>query len=430
VLKARCEIGNMEGARDWRRREAEEMNTEAAEIAEAMRDEMIGGFAKLQESGIGKHRVDQESTQLYAVGQESVSNLAGDQTGCLPGEKSIMEGIIPKKYVLATSDSEELWRTAIRASLPTGVPEVIPWESTALLVYGRTISVEHHMEGVTYWTFQKLCGRAFGSADYITLASTFHTLILDYVPVLTLLRKNEARRLITLLDALYEARCKLLIRADAGPDDIFFPETKIVARAGTASSNRVEKDYGDAVYPETFSEIYQDQTSPFRPNISSYTDEPKTGYDPSEDSDMGPVPGNGNGIEQQVDFGMTSSFTGEDERFAYKRARSRLWEMCGEGWHARSGPRWWRPLPAENRSWERSSSSILTAVLPRLSVEGDVKIGESIELDRPAGLQGRGMEERKKGTLSSSFREQREPPTKIGWTHAWGMMEWGKKAGP
>ena len=44
------------------------------------------------------------------------------------------------------------------------------------------------------------------------------------------------------------------------------------------------------------------------------------------------------------DFGKTSAFTGEDERFAYKRAQSRLWEMCGSRWWARSEEGWHRPL--------------------------------------------------------------------------------------
>src|SRR5207247_2513226 len=79
-------------------------------------------------------------------------------------------------------------------------------------------------EGSTLWTFAALCGASLGPADYITLASTYHTLILTNVPVLTFLQKNEARRFITLLDALYEARCKLFISAAAGPDDLFFPE--------------------------------------------------------------------------------------------------------------------------------------------------------------------------------------------------------------
>jgi protein AFG1 len=429
VLKARCEIWNMEGGRDWRRREAEEMDAEAAEIAEAMREAIIGGFANLQESGPGEGKLNQETSRLDGVRQELSFSFAGGEIGASQEETSIIKGITPKKYVLASSDSEDLWRTAIRASLPAGTPEPIPWESTTLLVYGRTIPVERHLEGVTYWTFQQLCGGIYGSADYVTLASTFHTLVLDEVPVLTLLQKNEARRLITLLDALYEARCKLLIRADANPDDLFFPETKTALMPGKALS-QAENEGGDAVYPEILSEIYQDQTSPFRPNVSSYTDEPRTGYDSDEDADFGPIPGKGNEIGRQVDFGMTNSFTGEDERFAYKRARSRLWEMCGGRWHARLDPGWWRPLPVDVRRWERSTSSLPTAARPSSFVKGEVKLGESIELDRPAGLQGKEMKEREKGIPSSPFRDRGEPPPKIGWTHAWGMMKWGKKAGP
>jgi hypothetical protein len=41
------------------------------------------------------------------------------------------------------------------------------------------------------------------------------------------------------------------------------------------------------------------------------------------------------------DFGRTAAFIGEDERFAYKRARSRLWEMCGAWWWACEEPEWW-----------------------------------------------------------------------------------------
>ena len=59
----------------------------------------------------------------------------------------------------------------------------------------------------------------------------------------------------------------------------------------------------------------------------------------------------------------------------------------------------------------------------------DVKIGGSIELDKPAGLQGKELEQLE-SRPPGPFREKREPPTKIGWTHAWGMMKWGKKAGP
>ncbi|KAE9378000.1 hypothetical protein N431DRAFT_399287 [Stipitochalara longipes BDJ] len=407
VLKARCEIWNLEGDRDWRRREAEEMDDEAAEIVEAMRQEVIEGFSTSKEITTSEVKPNLDDIKPDVVRPASSRYIAGQQIGTSPEEQKIVTGVTPKRYLLASSDSAEPWQTAVRAAvraaLPGGIPEEARWESTTLLVYGRTIPVERHLEGVTFWTFQELCGRNFGSADYITLASTFHTLILDQVPVLTLLQKNEARRLITLLDALYEARCKLLIRADAGPDDLFFPETNKPATTGKISS-RAENDGVDAVYPETLSEIYQDQTSPFRPNVSSYTDKPRAGYDPDEDSDFSPLPGKMNEIGHQVDFGMTGSFTGEDEKFAYKRARSRLWEMCSGRWHARSEQGWWRPLPLDVRKWECATSSVPTAARQSLSVKGDVKLGESIELDNPAGLHGKEIEERENGMPSSPSR--------------------------
>ena len=94
----------------------------------------------------------------------------------------------------------------------------LSWSPATMRVYGRTVQIPRVNGAVTSWTFDELCNTTLGPADYISLASTFHTLILTDVPILTSLKKNEARRFITLLDALYEARCKLIITATAGPD--------------------------------------------------------------------------------------------------------------------------------------------------------------------------------------------------------------------
>ena len=387
VLKARCDIWNIDGGRDWRRREEEDMeiNSEASKVTETMREDILESFSGLDRITSENTRTSSEQEVDDGVASASRGIAITDDTASQE-ESKIVQATTPKKYLLATSDSEGMWQSMLRKSLRE-VADPIPWQSTELLVYGRKVPVSHHLDGVTLWSFSKLCEGMFGPADYITLASTFHTLILDQIPILTLSQKNEARRLITLLDALYETRCKLIIRAEAGPDDLFFPETKVVLTSPSNEASRDENDGGDAVYPETLSEIYQDQTSPFRPNISSYTNVPTNSYDPDEDSDFGPT-----GAGRRVDFGMTSSFTGEDERFAYKRARSRLWEMCGTRWHARSEPGWWRPLPLESRRWERSSSTGAVAPTPSTSVKGDVKLGGFKELDRPAGLQGLDLE--------------------------------------
>lgn len=379
VLKARCEIWDMgKGGRDWRRREIEEMTEEAAVINELMREDMVGGFV---------------STEGMSTGSLGLGLEHSKTDGLTSSEEKITIGATtPKKYLVA--DGENAWTDVVVSALPSSVPSPIPWQSTTLRVYGRDVAVPRQLHGVAYFDFDTLCGGAFGPADYITMASTFHTFILDGVPVLTLLQKNEARRLITLLDALYEARCKLVVRAQAGPDDLFFPETAAPPINSESDAPRRGNDNSDAVYSETLSEIYQDQTSPFRPNISTYTDVTKTGYDPDEDSDFGPLPGTGNEIGRQVDFGMTSSFTGEDERFAYKRAASRLWEMCGSRWHARAEEGWWKPLPLAVRRWERAASSVKASKAKEVPlVKGDVKFVGEVELDRPAGLQGKEMEE-------------------------------------
>ncbi|TEY75898.1 hypothetical protein BOTCAL_0063g00310 [Botryotinia calthae] len=386
VLKARCEIWDMgKGGRDWRRREIENVDDETAKMSEIIREEMIEGFTGLEKLSPGN---------LGLGYKESIHEKDDDST-----TENIKKANTPKKYLLA-SDSDDTWEKVVKSTFPSS-PDPIPWQSTTLLVYGRTVPVSRHLSGITYWDFPTLCEGAFGPADYITMASTFHTFIIDDVPILTLLQKNEARRLITLLDALYEARCKLIIRAATGPDTLFFPETQL-----SPSSESESENPQDAVYPETLAEIYQDQTSPFRPNISTYTDTPsvKAGYDPDEDADFGSVPGAGNEIGRRrgVDFARTESFTGEDERFAYKRAASRLWEMCGGRWHARGEQAeeetWWRPLSAEARGWERKSGGEVVgdSAVAMGEVKGDVKMGGYVELERPAGLEGKQLEEMEK----------------------------------
>jgi protein AFG1 len=90
---------------------------------------------------------------------------------------------------------------------------------------------------------------------------------------------------------------------------------------------------------------------------------------------------------------------------------------------------WWRPLPLEVRRWERPIAPVLEE-LKFPPPGGDVKLGPSIELDKPAGLQGKELEELEKRAAKGPFREERDPPPQIGGWHAWGITKWGKKAGP
>ncbi len=90
-----------------------------------------------------------------------------------------------------------------------------------LEVQGRVLEIPHAAHGVARASFDALCGRPLGAADYLAIARRFHTLILDDVPELDDRRRNEARRFMTLVDALYEHHVKLLASGAAEPDRIW-----------------------------------------------------------------------------------------------------------------------------------------------------------------------------------------------------------------
>ncbi|MCK6418617.1 MAG: AFG1 family ATPase [Alphaproteobacteria bacterium] len=93
-------------------------------------------------------------------------------------------------------------------------------ELQQITVKGRLIPV-NAAGGVARVTFDQMCGQPLGAEDYITLARAYPTVFLENVPRLNPDRRNEAKRFMTLIDALYEARTRLIITADAPPEEIY-----------------------------------------------------------------------------------------------------------------------------------------------------------------------------------------------------------------
>jgi cell division protein ZapE len=106
---------------------------------------------------------------------------------------------------------------------------------TCLTVLGREVRIDRTVGGVARATFDDLCGRALGPQDWLALAGRFHTLFLDEVPVLNEARHMEARRLVTLIDALYDAGARLVVLAEAGPDALYGGATGAFEFERTAS---------------------------------------------------------------------------------------------------------------------------------------------------------------------------------------------------
>ena len=96
-----------------------------------------------------------------------------------------------------------------------------PGEAREIDVQGRRLVLPAFRAAVGRASFAELCGRALGPADYIALARTLRVLILDDIPVLSPRRANEAKRFVTLIDALYEARVQLYCSAEAAPEALY-----------------------------------------------------------------------------------------------------------------------------------------------------------------------------------------------------------------
>jgi cell division protein ZapE len=99
-----------------------------------------------------------------------------------------------------------------RAHVPT---EDIPVQGA------RTLHVPKSLKGVAVFSFKRLCGEPRGAADYLAIARRFHTVMMVGIPQLGPENRNEAARFVTLIDALYEYKVKLIASADALPDALY-----------------------------------------------------------------------------------------------------------------------------------------------------------------------------------------------------------------
>ncbi|GJE43888.1 cell division protein ZapE [Methylobacterium soli] len=100
----------------------------------------------------------------------------------------------------------------------TGKPRGRPAQ---IRVKGRDVAVPQEAAGVARFRFEDLCAQPLGASDFMALANTFHTIILDAIPVMGEANRNEAKRFITLVDTLYDAHVKLVASAQAQAQDLY-----------------------------------------------------------------------------------------------------------------------------------------------------------------------------------------------------------------
>jgi cell division protein ZapE len=111
------------------------------------------------------------------------------------------DAALAKAFALLTDDA-------------TGAPESID-------LLGRKLNVPRQARGVAWFSFAELCESPLGPADFLALARHYHSMILGGIPILSPDKRNEAKRFVTLIDTLYEAKVKLIAAAEAPPETLY-----------------------------------------------------------------------------------------------------------------------------------------------------------------------------------------------------------------
>ncbi|EPS30755.1 hypothetical protein PDE_05707 [Penicillium oxalicum 114-2] len=164
-----------------------------------------------------------------------------------------------------------------------------PHEATHL-VWGRKIHVPQASGKAALFTFQQLIGAATGAADYLELVRHYDAFIVTDVPGMNLNQRDLARRLITFIDAVYESRAKLVLTTEVPLENLFLSHADLESSLKTADGG-AGGDLSDAMR-----------------NLMD---------------DLG--------MSEQT-LKNTSIFSGDEERFAFARALSRLTEMGSREW--------------------------------------------------------------------------------------------------
>lgn len=295
-------------------------------------------------------RSDKDYRSVFASISSKDPHLVVKQNN---GDHDTIWNKLIKAKALRISENSTLHDTNIKINQLDSKP-------SSFTVYNRTTHIPITFKNdICYLDFGHICQGLFSSSDYITLASKFKVIILDNVPVLTTKMKNEARRFITLLDAIYEAKCQFFMRSDVPIDSLFFPDANNPSYSSSDLNDGIDSNRLEVQDEEMFAKTAIAMSNPYRPNVSSYDQKHTESYDDYKKVFKNPFSKKNNEIieedQKDIDFKNIKAFTGEDEKFAYKRAVLRIREMVSsEIW--RNNDRW-VPIDESMRPWESSSRS-------------------------------------------------------------------------
>lgn len=170
-----------------------------------------------------------------------------------------------------------------------------PESNVALSIWGRPVQIPSCVMGVcAQFTFEELCLRPLSAADYLEITKTFPCIVVTEIPLLSVREHDVTRRFITFLDAAYESGTKLAVTAERPFEGLFTDE---IPKYGATLEQQIAKHKAE----QTQELLQAGQTE-----------------DPHLEGDF---------------LEMDGFFTGEEEKFAFARALSRLKQMASKEWH-------------------------------------------------------------------------------------------------
>lgn len=127
-------------------------------------------------------------------------------------------------------------------------------DKTAPLVLdikGRKVELPKHCGRAARASFWDLCAKPLGPADYLAIAGSVDLLFIDGIPRLSMSNYNEAKRFVTLVDALYEAKVRLVASAADEPERLYAEGEGAFEFERTASRLREmrDADWGKTLAP-------------------------------------------------------------------------------------------------------------------------------------------------------------------------------------
>ncbi|KAL6710925.1 ATPase [Coniothyrium glycines] len=208
-----------------------------------------------------------------------------------------------------------------------GDPENDPPHPAVCHVWGREIEVPKASGKCAWFTFDEIIGRATGAADYLELTRSYEAFIITGVPGMNHRSRDLARRFITFIDALYESRAKLVMTTAVPLTSLFLDQTEL-NEAVTASQQK--------------GELPGSPTPAAKDDHEAISDVMRNLMD-----DLGM---NMNMLKN------SSIFSGDEERFAFARALSRLAEMGSQEWVERGLGMEKKGGKREMEGWQRVRS--------------------------------------------------------------------------